>query len=89
MIAQRYELPIQHFDYFEHDIDSFTQEIAVAIRYLAIEQAKSLLYPQKEKMAQHRTKLRKLERSSSVIDRLAYWYHNQMKLQTLAQGRAE
>lgn len=83
VIAERYERPIADFDYFATDPEAFVQEIASAIRHLAIEQAKALLYPSKEKATQTQMKVRKLQRSDSIIDRLAAWYYTKMKLQSI------
>jgi len=84
VIAERYERPIAEFDYFETDSEAFVQEIASAIRHLAIEQAKALSYPSKEKATQTQMKIRKLQRSESIIDRLASWYYTKIKMQSIA-----
>lgn len=80
-ISTRYKLPIASIDNFEADKALFIQEVAGLIVNTSIELSRTLGTPTpKENAAQHRTRMRKMQRSKSVIERLAYWFHVQSKL---------
>jgi hypothetical protein len=81
MVALRYKLPIGQFDYMSDDEALFIQELAALVVQSSLELSRTLASPgPKENAAQHRTRLRKMSKSKSIIERLAHWYHTQSQL---------
>lgn len=80
-ISSRYKVPISFMDDVESDKALFLQEVASLIVNTSIELSRTLGSPvPKENAAQHRTRLRKMQKSKSIIERLAYWFYVQSKL---------
>jgi len=81
MVALRYKLPIGQLDYMSDDEALFIQELAALVVQSSLELSRTLASPgPKENAVQHRTRLRKMSKSKSIIERLAHWYHTQSQL---------
>lgn len=81
MVALRYKLPIGQLDYMSNDQSLFIQELTTLVVQSALDLSRNISSPgPKENAAQHRTRLRKMSKSKSTIERLAHWYYNQSQL---------
>lgn len=81
MVALRYKVPIGQIDYMGDDEALFIQELAALVVQSSLELSRTLASPgHKENAAQHRQRLKKMSKSKSIIERLAYWHYTQSQL---------
>ena len=81
MVSTYYKTPISNLDNLAYDEALFTQELASLIIQTSINNSRYLSAPTgKESATEHRIRVRKMQKSKSVIDRLSYWFYTRSKL---------